>query len=177
MQEEPFSLKTPNAIDVLGARHRWNLTSLAQIGSQNPGSTVWESENTAGLEASDLDPALGRHLLILLTATVYSEQNFISCAHLAHRTLPWRCKGGVGISSSISTVGPWTLGLILLMSHRVNGCDLWGGQYHHGTMDDHPTAVGRWETVAPARTRTVPERNKQTIRTQSKSFLSKQLQC
>ena len=43
----------------------------------------------------------------------------------------------------------------------MNGCDLWGGQYHHGTMDHHPTAVGRWETVTPARTRTVPERNKQ----------------
>ena len=72
MQEEPLSLKTRNAISVLDARHRWNLTSLAQIGSQNPGS-VWESGNTVGLETSDLDPALGRHLLIQLTVTVHSE--------------------------------------------------------------------------------------------------------
>ena len=48
------------------------------------------------------------------------------------------------------------------MSHRINGRDLWRGQYHHGTMDHHPTAVGRWETVAPARARTVPEQNKQS---------------
>ena len=29
-------------------------------------------------------------------------------------------------------------------------------------MDHHPTAVGRWETVAHARARTVPEQNKQS---------------
>jgi len=77
MQEEPFSLKTPNAIDVLGARRRWNLTSLAQIGSQNSGS-VWESENTAGLVIST-PPLAGTCSFYLLPRRIASK--FSSPAH------------------------------------------------------------------------------------------------